>query len=173
MKNFMRKNNFLNKLKEEEKLEEVEPSEEVSNSYLEKADNCLASAKLLFENNLYENSVGLSYYTMYNSLLALLFKSGIKCENHSASILLLEILFNQKELFKVISDAKEERIDKQYYITTEKTDLTKESAEELFLKAENFLIKIKLVIKNLKNEEIEKFRENFEILTGIKDVRKI
>jgi len=172
MKNFMRKNNFLTKLKGEEKLEEVEPSEEVSNSYLDKANNCLASAKLLFENELYENSVGLSYYTMYNSLVALLFKSGIKCENHAASILLLKILFNQKELFKIISDAKEERVDKQYYVTTEKVDMTKESSEELVLKAEDFLVKMKLVIKELKNEEIDTFRENFEILVGIKEVEE-
>ena len=46
----MKKNNFLVKLNKEEKLELIEHSNEVSDSYLEKADNCLASAKLLFEN---------------------------------------------------------------------------------------------------------------------------
>ena len=160
MKNFM--NNFLNKLKQEEKLELVEQSEEVCNSYLEKADNCLASAKLLLQNNLYENSISMSYYTMYNSLIALLFKSGIKSENHAGSILLLKLLFNKKDLFKTISDAKKERIDKQYYVT--KLDITKESTEELVLSAEDFLIKMKLIIKNLRNEEINKIRKDFEIL---------
>ncbi len=48
----MKRNNFLNKLKKEEKLELVEPSEEIKDSYSDKSDNCLKSAKLLLENNL-------------------------------------------------------------------------------------------------------------------------
>src|SRR3989344_5520009 len=134
-------NKFLNKLKKEEKLELVEPSEEISDSYFEKSANCLKSAKLLLQNNLYENSISMSYYAMYNLLLALLFRVGIKCENHSGSILLLKLLFEQNDLFKLISDAKKERIDKQYYVTTEKDEITKEIAEELFNDAENFVLK--------------------------------
>src|SRR3989344_353640 len=113
----MTKSDFLNKMKAERKVELVEPSEEMRTSYLEKADECMKSAKVLFENSLFETSISMSYYTMYNSLIAMLFKCGIKCENHSASILLLKILFNQPELFKIISWAKKERIDKQYYVS--------------------------------------------------------
>jgi len=93
----MKKNNFLSKIKKEEKLELVDSSNEICSSYLEKADNCLASARLLFENNLYENSVSMSYYAMYNSLTALLFRLGIKSENHSGSILLLNLLLDKKD----------------------------------------------------------------------------
>ena len=156
----MKKNNFLNKLKEEEKLELVEPSQEICSSYLEKADNCLASAKLLFENKLYENSVSMSYYAMYNSLIALLFKVGIKSENHSGSILFLKLLFDKNDLFEIISNAKKERIDKQYYVTTEKLDITKDSAKELVLNAEDFLLRIKVFIKNINNGDIEKIRDD-------------
>ena len=72
-------NRFLNKLKKEKKLDLVEPSEDVYNSYSGKSSNCLKSAKLLLQNNLYENSVGQSYYAMYNQLTALLFRVGVKC----------------------------------------------------------------------------------------------
>mgnify|MGYP001563918970 CR=1 FL=1 len=89
----MIKPSFLDKLKKEGKLELVEPSEEMCSSYLEKSDNCLKSARLLFQNNLYENSISMAYYTMYNSLSALFFKIGIKCENHAGSILLFKKLF--------------------------------------------------------------------------------
>jgi len=116
----MIKSTFLIKLKEEGKLELVEPSKEICDSYIEKANNSLKSAKLLLKNALYENSVSMSYYTMYNSLTALLFRCGIKCENHSGSILILKKLFKRHDLFKIISWAKKERIDKQYYLTTEK-----------------------------------------------------
>ena len=98
----MTRNNFLNKLKIEEKLELVEPSEEICNSYSEKSANCLKSAKLLLQNNLYENSISMSYYAAYNLLIALLFRVGIKCENHSGSILLLKLVFKENELFKFI-----------------------------------------------------------------------
>ena len=160
------RNNFLNKLKIEEKLELVEPSEDVCESYLEKSDNCLASAKLLSNNSLYENSVSISYYAMYNSLIALLFRTGIKCENHAGSILLLKLLFGKQNLFKLISDAKEERIDKQYYVTTKKDELTNEATQELLVNTEDFVVKMKLIIKNLNNEYLKEIREKFETLVG-------
>ena len=157
-------NKFLNKLKKEEKLELVEPSEDICNSYLEKSANCLKSAKLLLQNNLYENSIGLSYYTMYNLLLALLSRIGIKCENHGASILLLKLLLDENKLFKLISDAKTERIDKQYHVTTEKDEITKDISDELLNNAEAFALKMKLVIKNLNNDFIDEIRKKFETI---------
>ena len=153
------KNNFLNKLKKEQKLELVEPSEEICNSYSNKSVNSLKSAKLLLQNNLYENSVGQSYYAMYNQLTALLFRVGIKCENHAGSILLLKLLFDKEELFNLISDAKKERIDKQYYVTTEKDDVTKDIADELLKNAEDFVLKIKVIIKTLGNDDLTEIRE--------------
>ena len=150
-------------MKGEGKLELVEPSEEICKSYIEKADNCLKSAKLLLQHSLHENSVSMSYYAMYDSLTALLFKVGIKCGNHAGSIVLFKKLFGRVDLFKAISFAKEERIDKQYYVTSEKNFvLTKESAEDMVTKAEDFLVKMKLVITELKNEQTEKLREKFE-----------
>src|SRR3989344_7127017 len=154
-------NKFLNKLKKEGKLELVEPSEEICNSYSEKPANCLKSAKLLLQNNLYENSIGLSYYAMYNLLLAVLSRIGIKCENHGGSILLLKLLFGENDLYTLISDAKKERIDKQYYVITEKDESTKEIADELLNHAEDFVLKMKLVVKNLNNDSIDKLREKF------------
>ena len=90
----MKKINFLIKLKKERKLELIEPSEEIKESYIKKSESNLMSAKILSENNKLEESVGLAYYSMYNQLLALLSKIGIKSENHSASIILLKELFD-------------------------------------------------------------------------------
>ncbi len=158
-------NKFLNKLKKEEKLELTEPSEEIKDSYTDKSGNCLKSAKLLLENNLYENSIGMSYYAMYNMLLAMLFKTGIKCESHGGSILLLKLLIKENELYKLISDAKKERIDKQYYVTTEKDEITKEIADELLMNAEDFVLKMKVVIRNLNNDRIGELREKLSLIT--------
>ena len=158
----MKELNFLKKLKRKGVIELVESSEEMKSSYLIKADNCLKSAKILFQSQLYENSTSEAYYCMYNSLLSLLFKIGIKSENHSASIVLFEKLFENKELVKIVSWAKEERIDKQYYVETQQiVKVTKESCNEMILKAEDFLVKIKLLISELSNEKVNSARDNF------------
>ena len=104
---------------------------------------------------------------MYNSLLLLLFKIGIKSENHSASIILFDKLFDNKEMVKIISWAKEERIDKQYYVETQQmVKVTKESCNKMIIKAEDFLVKMKLLINELSNEKISSARDSFVKLLG-------
>ena len=163
----MKKPSFLSKLKSEGKLKLIEPSEDVCASYLEKADNSFKAAKLLLENNLLENSISMSYYAMYNSLTALLFKTGIKCENHAGSILLLKELFGKNDLFELVSFAKKERIDKQYYVSSKQNiALTEESSKDMLIKSEEFLVQMKLAITNISNSDIEMAREKFNAVTG-------
>lgn len=104
----------MGKLYKKEIIQLVEPSDEVKASYLLKSESNLASAKILLQNNRLEESVGLAYYSMYHSVTALLFKTGIKCENHAASIILLKRVFDIDNA--EISFAKSERVDKQYYV---------------------------------------------------------
>ena len=131
-------------------------------SYLMKSENCLKSSRILFQSPLYENSISEAYYCMYNSLLSLLFKIGIKSENHSASVILFDKLFNRPDLTKIVSWAKEERIDKQYYVETQQIiKATKESCNEMILKAEDFLIKMKLLINEISSEKINSAKEDF------------
>ena len=159
----MIKQNFLRKLKKEDKLKLVEPSKEIKISYIQKAENCLKSAKILQSNKLYENAVSEAYYCMYNSLLALLYNVGIKSENHSASIILLKKIFKQKELYKIISFAKTERIDKQYLVESQQTiKITNKSSEELIAKSEDFLLKIKIIISRFNDDDINLIRKSFE-----------
>lgn len=159
----MKKPSFLTSLRNEGKLELVEPSEEICASYLEKAESSRKSAEVLLPHKLYENSVSSSYYAMYNALTALLYKTGVKCENHSASIILLRNLFGQEELYKSISNAKEERIDKQYYVSSQKTEEeTKESAEKMLKDAEKFITEIKLILRKMNASDIENTRKKFE-----------
>lgn len=139
----MKKRNFFKQLLKEGKLELIEPSENICESYFKKARDCLKSARILLEHKLFENSISLSYYTMYNSLLALLFRIGIKSENHSASILLLKKLFSLNDLFDLISLAKKIRIDVQYYVSSK---INESDAENLIEKAEEFLNRAKFIL---------------------------
>lgn len=155
----MKKEEFLTKLKKEGKIMAVESSEEIKQSYIEKSESSLISAKILLENDRLEESVALAYYSMYHMLTALLFKTGIKCENHSASIILL------KEIFGIdnsdISFAKRERVDKQYYVSFK---VTKEDVIDSVKKAEQFNSKMLDFISRLNMEGIKKHQEKFKKL---------
>ena len=157
----MKKQSFLNKLWEKNRISLVEPSENICNSYIKKAENSLKSASILIKNNLYEDSISKSYYTLYNVLTALLYKIGIKCENHTASILMLKLIFKTKNLYKTAKSAKKERIEKQYYIDSE---TTKTTASDTLKDAEEFLINIKVIIKTIKKSESEEFRRKLKKL---------
>ncbi|NLM31049.1 MAG: HEPN domain-containing protein, partial [Methanomicrobiales archaeon] len=89
----MRKQGFLNKLHHEGKIQIVEPSVQVQEAYRKKSESYLASAKILFENGRLEETVSMAYYSMYYMVLALLFATGIKCENHSGAMILLKSLY--------------------------------------------------------------------------------
>ena len=63
---------------------------------------------------------------------------------------------------KILSWAKEERIDKQYYVETQQiVKVTKGSCNEMILKAEGFLVKMKLLINEIGNEKINSARISF------------
>jgi len=155
----MTKLNFLRKLKKEGKLKIVEPSENVKEAYLAKSSSYLESAKLLLKNKKLEESISMAYYSMYYSLLALLYRIGIKSENHMASIFLLKRLFDidNREIIR----AKKERIDKQYYVDF---DVTEKDVKSLIRTAENFNAIIFDYLERLSLEKIEKIRESFKKL---------
>ena len=150
----MKKISFLIRLNKEGKLKEVESSDEIKEAYLQRSSESLSSAKTLLEVGNLKDSVALAYYSMYHCLLAALFKIGIKCENHMASIILL------KEVFGIdntkISKAKSERVDKQYYISF---TINQEEAYKSIKIAEEFITEINNLIATLNKEEIEKYHK--------------
>ena len=151
----MKKLNFLIKLNKEGKLGLVEPSEEIKQSYLEKSDSNLLAAKILLERALLAEAISMTYYSMYNVTTALLFKCGIKCENHGATIILLKELLEIDN--KQISNAKEERIDKQYYTNFH---INKQDVLEAISITEKFNSNIRDFISKLTNEKIKEIRKS-------------
>ncbi len=157
----MKSSDFLNKLKKEGKLEVVECSEQISISYEKKGAECREVAKLALDNGYFESAITQSYYSMYNNVLSLFFKCGIKCENHSASVILLNEFFDLGDLSLIFSKAKKERIDKQYYVTpSQNNPVTKESAKEMLSVSMKFNPQITAFKNNLKLDEIKKIRDN-------------
>jgi uncharacterized protein (UPF0332 family) len=98
---------------------------------------------------------------MYYSVLALFFATGIKCENHTAAIMLLEDIFGIDN--SAIESAKSERIDKQYYVATAPV---RDEVIALIKTAESFNAELLDVIDRLTNEKIESVRKKLIKLTG-------
>lgn len=153
-------NRFIEKLLKENKIKLSEPSDDVCKSYLSKSEKSLLSSKTLLKIGNFDDATALTYYSMYYSVLGLLFKAGIKSENHTGSIILL------KELFDIdnseIKNAKKERVDKQYYVDFKATS---DEVDEGIKIAEEFNDKIRDKIENIKVSEIEtiikKFKEEY------------
>jgi uncharacterized protein (UPF0332 family) len=91
---------------------------------------------------------------MYHSLLALLFRVGIKCENHTAAILLLQEVFAISN--ENIMKAKTERVDKQYYIDF---NINKQETEQAVSIAEEFIAILKEFTDKLNNTTIAEYQK--------------
>ena len=150
----MTKVSFFSKLQKQKKLQLVQPSEELCKAYLEKSEKSLNSAKATFGIGSYEDAVALAYYSMYYVVLALLFKIGVKCENHTAAIILLEQIFDINN--ELIQKAKTERVDKQYYVDF---SVTKEEVNATIKTTELFNTNLSNFIDNLNKPKKDKFQQ--------------
>ena len=150
----MKKTGFLIGLHKEKKLQIVEPSEDLKEAYVQKSSASIKSAEILLQNSLLENSVPMAYYSMYNMIMALFFKTGMKCESHAGSIILL------KELFDIdnskIEFAKKERVDKQYYVDFK---ISRKEVENLILIAKEFNSNLYDFIDRMTSKEVDRFRD--------------
>ncbi len=99
---------------------------------------------------------------MYHVLTALLFRTGIKSENHSASIILLKRVFGIDN--SEISYSKKERVDKQYYVDFK---ITRAEVNDAVKKAEEFNSRLTDFISRLTNEDKKAYRKKFREIIGI------
>jgi len=150
------RNAFLTRLHKEGVLQLVSASDEMKAAYLKKSESHLISARLLLDNDLFEQSVSMAYYSMYYSVMALFFAIGIKCENHAAAIILLREVFDRDNA--EIGEAKRERIDKQYYVMSAPV---REEVVALIRTAESFNADLGDFMDRLTTTKIDQFRNTF------------
>ena len=135
-------------------LKIVEPNERLSKSYLEQAKSSLLRAKKdLEDKDLLWTTVAI-YYAEYYALYSFLQKIGVKCENHSCSILAVGILFGEDKI-KIINKHKDKRIDAQYYMKVDQEIKVKVMLTE----AQNFISNFDELISNLSEKEIKEYRD--------------
>lgn len=135
-------------------LKIVEPNERLSKSYLDQAKSSLLRANKDFEDkDLLWTTVAI-YYAEYYALYSFLQRIGVKCENHSCSILAVTLLLG-KEKTKIINEHKDKRIDAQYYMKVDQENKVKFMLTE----AQNFILEFDELVSNLSDKEIKEYRD--------------
>ena len=138
-------------LKDGLKIEES--NERLAKSYLEEAKASLKRAEKNFADGDLLWTTVVIYYAEYYALYSFLQKIGLKCENHSCSILTADFLLGEEKT-KTINQHKDKRVDAQYYMRIDK----QEKVEAMVQEAKQFVVEFDILVSSLSDEEIEKHR---------------
>jgi len=150
---------LIKKLEKQGKIKLVGESIEVAESYSKKSENSFKAAKILLKQKLVEESVSMSYYAMYNKLLSLLYRVGIKSESHFFGIYALKEIFNFDN--REILFAKKERINKQYYPNLNSVE---KDAVEMIKLSGDFIEELDFFIDRISLKDIKSFKNKFREL---------
>ncbi len=135
-------------------LKIVESNERLSKSYLEQAKSSLLRAEKDLNDKDFLWSTVAIYYSEYYALYSFLQRIGIKCENHTCSILTTDLLLGEEKT-KTINLHKGKRLDAQYYMKVEQ----EEKIREMLKEAKIFVSEFDNLVSNLSEEEIKSYRE--------------
>ncbi|MGE0792961.1 MAG: HEPN domain-containing protein [Candidatus Woesearchaeota archaeon] len=147
----MKKLDWCLKLKDGLKI--VEPNDRLSKSYIKEAKSSLLRANKNFQDKDLLWTTVTIYYAEYYALYSFLQKIGIKCENHTCSILAIEVILG-KEKTKIINEHKDKRIDAQYYM---KVDQEK-NVEIMLNEAKDFISEFDELVSNITEDDVKKYR---------------
>jgi len=144
------------------RMRKIKPNDNLSKEHIEKAKHNLKAADYNVQGHFDDWAVSQSYYAMYHSLLAILFKKGFESKNHECTISTVEFLIETKEInlsMEDISfirtteqmttkDAKSLREEFQYGT---KTDVNKVLLTEILQKSKAIVEKIEVMLSEMSN----------------------
>lgn len=146
-------------LKQKRGIRIIDPNENLVKEYLRKATGSLNTMNAALQINETEWIMTTAYYARYFALYALLMKSGVKSEIHDCSIAVARLLAREgiltENLVNDISQAKEMRVDIQYYVTKE---LEQGKVRRNVESARKFVLEIEKAIEKITTEQIKSIR---------------
>lgn len=137
-----------------EGLRIIEPNERLAKSYLDEAKASLERAEKNFADRDLLWTTMVIYYAEYYALYSFLQRIGIKCENHSCSILAAESLLG-KEKTKIINEHKGKRIDAQYYMKIDE----EEKVGKMLQEAKRFVSQFDELVSNIDEKQAAAYRD--------------
>ena len=147
-------------LASEKRMRKIKPNDKLSKEHIEKAKHNLKAADYNVQGHFDDWAVSQSYYAMYHSLLAILFKKGLESKNHECTINTVEFLIETNKINLSIEemsfirtteqmttkDAKSLREEFQYGT---KTDVNKVLLTELLQKSKAIVEKIEVTLNEM------------------------
>lgn len=143
-----------------EGLRIVEPNERLAKSYLEEAKASLERAEKNFADGDLLWTTVVIYYAEYYGVYSFLQRIGVKCGNHSCSILAAALLLG-KEKTRIIDEHKDKRIDAQYYMKIDKEEKVRVMLQE----AKIFVAGFDELVSNISEEDIAGYRDILKKIT--------
>jgi uncharacterized protein (UPF0332 family) len=146
-------------LKQKRGIRITEPNPNLTKAYLKKAISALNTMTATLQINEADWTATTAYYARYFALYALLMKIGIKSEIHDCTINVAQLLANhgilRQSLVDDIAEAKQKRIDTQYYVATQ---LNQKEIRKNAETARKFVLEIEQTIENITPKQISAVR---------------
>jgi len=137
----------------------TEPNPNLTKAYLKKATSALNTMTAALQINEADWTATTAYYARYFALYALLMKIGVKSEIHDCTINMAQLLANheilRQNLVNDLTEAKQTRIDTQYYVATE---LNQKEIIKNAEKARKFVLEIEQTIESITPKQINTIR---------------
>lgn len=131
----------------ERKLRNIPVDLEKSKKSLEIAKSKLEEAKKLFSADFYNNSILSVYTSMFHASRALLYKDGIQEKSHYAVYIYIKEKYSDKIPKNLLNSFNNLREERQEILYGFEEDVLKEDVEDAILNAEDFLEKVKEILK--------------------------
>lgn len=146
-------------MKQRKGIRIIDPNPNLTKEYLRKAISALNTMNAALQIKETDWILTTAYYARYFALYALLMKLGIKSEIHDCSIAIARLLAKNKiltqNLVTDIAQAKQTRIDAQYYIPKE---ITQREIRKNVESARKFVLEIQKSIENITIEQINSIK---------------
>lgn len=138
-----------------------EPNDNLAEVYVKKGKSSLNMLDAAIERGEIEWIVTTAYYARYFALYALFQKCGIKSEIHDCTLSAMKYLFVNEGvldelMYKDILDAKDARVDVQYYATDE---LDEEKLVRNARVAQEFVLSVEGAMEKIDEEVKQRIRE--------------
>ena len=139
-------------------LRVVEPNERLAKLYIEESKSSLERAEKNFKDKDLMWTTVVIYYAEYYALYSFLQRIGVKCENHTCSILAAGYALGEEKT-SIINRHKEKRIDAQYYMKIEKEN----EVAKMLKEAKIFVAIFNELVLNLSQEEVNSYRNGIKL----------
>jgi len=156
-------------LKQRKGIRIIEPNSNLAKEYIRKAVSALNTMNAALQIKEIDWILTTAYYARYFALYALLMKLGIKSEIHECSIALARLLAENKilnsNIVTDIAQAKQTRIDAQYYVGKE---LKQEEIRKNVESARKFVLEIQKSMEEITTEQTSNIRRKLKNMRRIR-----